>query len=143
MSHTYIQAISMGFPLVQCHATGNGAVYEDIVWDSGEPLPSKETLDAWIAANPNSMPERILTKYQFRKLFTFQERIAVDNFAANPNISVQNKAILSTIIKDLEVSGEVQLDNPDVAQGIGFLEQIGLIGTGRAAQIIANTPPVA
>lgn len=141
MSHTYIQAISMGFPLVHCHALGDGSVYESIVWDSGEPLPSKEALDAWIAANPNAMPERILTKYQFRKLFTFQERIAVDNFASNPNISAQNKAILSTIMKDLDVSGEVQLDNPDVAQGIGFLEQIGLIGTGRAAQIISNTPP--
>ena len=62
---------------------------------------------------------------------------------SNPNISAQNKAVLSTIIKDLDVSGEVQLDLPDVAQGIGFLEQIGLIGTGRAAQIISNSPPSA
>ncbi len=143
MSHTYIKAISIGFPLVQCHSLGDGSVYEDIVWDGGEPLPSKATLDAWIASNPESQPERVLTKYQFRKLFTFTERIGIDNFAANTNISAQNKAILSTIIKDLEVSGEVQLDNPDVASGIGFLEQVGLIGAGRAAQILSNTPPTA
>jgi hypothetical protein len=141
MSHTYLTAISSGFPLVQCHANGDGSVYENIVWDGGEPIPSKQSLDTWIAANPDSQPERILTKYQFRKLFTFTERIGIDNFASNPNISAQNKAILSTIIKDLDMSGEVQLDNPDVAQGIGFLEQVGLLSAGRAAVIISNTPP--
>lgn len=74
------------------------------------------------------------------ELFTFQERIAVDNFAGNPNISAQNKAILSTIMKDLDVSGEVQLDNPDVAQGVQFLEAVGLLSQGRSAQILSNTP---
>ena len=138
---TYIEAIGRGFPLVQCHALGDGSVYESLVWDAGEPIPSKEVLDAWIAANPSLSAERVLTKYQFRKLFTFTERIGIDNFMANPNISAQNKAILSTIMKDLDVAGVVELDNPDVGQGIGFLEQVGLIGAGRAAQIIANTPP--
>lgn len=140
---TYIEAIGRGFPKVQCHAVGDGSTFESLVWDAGEPIPSKETLDAWIAANPEAQAERVLTKYQFRKLFTFSERIAIDNFAMNPNLSVQNKAVLSTIMKDLEVSGAVELDNPDVAQGIGFLEQVGLIGAGRAAQIISNSPPSA
>ena len=140
---TYIEAIGRGFPKVQCHAVGDGSTFESLVWDAGEPIPSKETLDAWIAANPEAQAERVLTKYQFRKLFTFSERIAIDNFAMNPNLSAQNKAVLSTIIKDLDMAGEVQLDLPDVAQGIGFLEQIGLIGTGRAAQIISNSPPSA
>lgn len=143
MSHSYLSAISIGFPLVQCHSTDDGSVYENLVWDSGEPIPPKSVLDTWIAANPNALPERVLTKYQFRKLFTFAERVSIDNFMSNPNISAQNKAVLSTIIKDLDASGEVQLDLPDVAQGIGFLEQIGLIGTGRAAQIISNSPPSA
>lgn len=141
MSMTYLQAISRGFPLVVCNAIGDGSIYENILWQSGEPLPSKETLDAWIAANPGMIAERNLTKYQFRKLFSFNERLAIDNFASNPNISAQNKAVLSTILKDLELSGEVQLDNPDVAQGIQFLEAVGLVQVGRAAQILANTPP--
>lgn len=140
MSHTYLSAISIGFPLVQCHSEGDGSIYEDIVWDGGEPIPSKESLESWIAANPDSQPERILTKYQFRKLFTFNERVAIDNFTANPVITAQNKAVLSTIMKDLEVSGEVQLDNPDVAAGVQFLETVGLLGTGRASQILSNTP---
>jgi len=141
MSHSYLSAISIGFPLVQCHSTDDGSVYENLVWDSGEPIPPKSVLDTWIAANPNALPERVLTKYQFRKLFTFTERVNIDNFAMNPNISAQNKAVLSTIMKDLEVSGEVQLDLPDVSAGIQFLEQVGLLAAGRASQIIANTPP--
>ena len=141
MSHSYLSAISIGFPLVQCHSTDDGSVYENLVWDFGEPIPPKSVLDTWIAANPNALPERVLTKYQFRKLFTFTERVNIDNFAMNPNISAQNKAVLSTIMKDLEVSGEVQLDLPDVSAGIQFLEQVGLLAAGRASQIIANTPP--
>lgn len=143
MTMTYIGAIGIGFPGVQCHAVGDGSTYESLVWDAGEPIPPKEAIDAWIAANPSALADRVLTKYQFRKLFTFSERISIDNFAMNQTLSAQNKAVLATIMKDLEVSGVVELDNPDVAQGIGFLEQVGLIGTGRAAQIISNTPPTA
>ena len=139
--HTYMSAIAAGFPLVQCHAQGDGSIYEDLVWDAGEQIPTKGALDAWIANNP--IDTRVaLTKYQFRKLFTFTERVAIDNFSANPSISAQNKAILSTIIKDLEVSGEVQLWNPDVAASITFLEQVGLLRTGRAARILSNQEPL-
>ena len=135
----YIEAIGIGFPLVQCHTLGDGSDYNSLVWDAGEAIPTKETLDTWIAANPKANSERILTKYQFRKLFTFTERVSIDNFATNPAITAQNKAVLSTIMKDLDVAGEVQLDNPDVAQGVQFLETVGLLGTGRAAQILSNT----
>jgi hypothetical protein len=141
MATTYIEAIGKGFPGVQCHAIGDGSTYESLVWDAGQPIPSQQVLDEWIASNPSVSSERVLTKYQFRKLFTFTERVNIDNFAMNPNISAQNKAVLSTVMKDLEVSGEVQLDLPDVSAGIQFLEQVGLLATGRAAQIIANTPP--
>lgn len=54
MSMTYMQAIGIGFPKVQCYANGDGSVYENIVWVKGDPLPSKATLDAWIAANASS-----------------------------------------------------------------------------------------
>ena len=141
MATTYIEAIGKGFPGVQCHALGDGSTYESLVWDAGQPIPSQQFLDEWIAANPSISAERVITKYQFRKLFTFTERVNIDNFAMNPNLSDQSKAALSTILKDLDVSGEVQLDLPDVSAGIQFLEQVGLLSTGRAAQIIANTPP--
>lgn len=141
MSHSYMQAISLGFPAVQCHAIGDGSVYEDIIWDSGAALPSKETLDAWIAANP-SIDSMTVTKYDFRKLFTLNERIAIDNAASNTNIPAQYRATLVTILKDLELSAVVILTNPDVAAGVNLLETIGLIASGRAADILSNTPPV-
>ncbi len=143
MSLNYVDAVAGFAPGTPVSAVGDPFVYENLVWGEGvTPIP-QASLDSWIAANPAGPGGVTLTKYQFRKLFTFTERIGIDNFASNPGISDQNKAILSTIIKDLEVSGEVQLFNPDVAQGIGFLEQIGLIGVGRSAQILSNTPPAA
>jgi hypothetical protein len=49
LSYTYADAISHGFPGTIFSASGSGSVYEDIIWLSGDPLPSKADLDAWIA----------------------------------------------------------------------------------------------
>lgn len=48
MAYTYIQAIGDGFPKVHCHAIGDGTIYSNIVWDSGDPLPTQATLDSYI-----------------------------------------------------------------------------------------------
>lgn len=50
MGMTYMQAIGEGFPNTQAHAIGDGSIYEDIVHDAGDPVPSKTVLDNWIAA---------------------------------------------------------------------------------------------
>lgn len=140
-SYTYIEAISLGFPLVQCHAVGAGDVYEDIVWDGGAALPSKEALDSWISANPQKT-EIVLTRYEFRKLFTLNERVALDNIANSTTVPAQYKAMIGTFMKDLELSGAVFLNsNPDVAAGLNLCEQLGLLAPGRAAQILANQQP--
>ena len=140
---TYIEAIGKGFPGVQCHAIGDGSTYESLVWDAGQPIPDKITLDQWIAANPEAPAGVALTRYEFRKLFTFAERVAIDSSPTNTAIPANYRAMILTLLKDLELSGEVQLWNPDVQQGIGLLEQIGLIDAGRAAQILSNIPPAA
>jgi hypothetical protein len=143
MSLTYIQAISIGFPAVQCHALGDGSMYSNIVWDAGSPLPSQSELDNWIAANPTAGSTAFsITKYEFRKLFTLAERVAVDNVQANTAIPAQYRAMLLTMAKDLELSAVVELHNPDVAAGVGLLESLGLIGVGRAARILSNLPPL-
>lgn len=140
---TYMEAIGKGFPTVQCHAIGDGSVYDNIVWDAGEPVPTQATLDAWIAANPGACDTVLgVTKYQFRKLFTFNERVAVDNAPTNTAIPAQYRAALYTMLKDLELSAQVELNNPDVAAGVQMLEQLGLIGVGRAARILSNQPPL-
>ncbi len=137
---TYIDAISIGFPAVQCHTVGDGAIYTNIVWDAGNPLPDQATLDAWIAANPG-LTTLAITKYEFRKLFTLTERVGIDNVQSNANIAANYKAILLTMAKDMELSASVELNNSDVASGVQLLEQLGLIATGRAARILSNLPP--
>ena len=107
---------------------------------SGSPIPTEVELDAYIA-NAVYQQQQTLTKYQFRKLYTFSERMAIDNVDANPNISAHHKAIVRTIMNDLNLSGEVQMYNPDVLAGVTLMEQLGLIGPGRGAQIMSMTPP--
>ena len=43
---TYIQAISEKYPNVFVQCTGDGSVYSDLIWVSGDAIPSQETLDA-------------------------------------------------------------------------------------------------
>jgi hypothetical protein len=140
----YVDALTYGFPAVLFQCSGDPTVYANLAHHGGPALPSQETLDAWIEANPEvpNVDGIVLTKYQFRKLFTLNERIAIDSAPINPNISAPYRAALTTMIKDLDLSAEVFLTaNPDVATGVQMLEQLGLIGVGRAAQILANQPP--
>lgn len=41
----YIEIISQYYPNVGCHIQGDSNIYENIVYDSGDSIPSKETLD--------------------------------------------------------------------------------------------------
>ncbi len=141
MALTYIEAIGLGFPNVKCHVVGDPDNYDNIVWEDGTPLPAQRTLDEWIAANPFGPKVMQLTKFEFRKMFTLNERISLDNASSNTAIPAQYRSMLITIFKDLEVSGVVNLDLPDVIAGVNFLESIGLIAPGRAAVILTNTAP--
>lgn len=44
----YIDVIGNKFPTVGCYCVGDGAIYEDIVWQSGDGLPAKTDLDTLI-----------------------------------------------------------------------------------------------
>lgn len=142
MAISYLDAIRQGFPTVMVASSGDPFIYDSLDWTGGDALPSQDDLDLWISENPGYDPAMDLTKYQFRQLFTLDEKVAIDNFKDNTNIQANYKAILVTILKDLELSEVVHLDNPQVAQGVGILEQLGLLAVGRAAQILSKTPPV-
>ena len=83
----------------------------------------------------------ILTKFQFRKLFTLEERTLIDNIQYNTNFSGSVKAVVNTMTRDLEVSDEVDLHLLDVIQGVQFLKQIGILTAARATRILANQQP--
>ena len=103
---------------------------------TGAPAPALEPV------KPVDNTPLIITKFQFRKLFTLAERTTIDNIQYNTNFSGSVKAVINTIMNDLNVSGNVDLHLPDVIQGITFLKQVGILSTVRAARILNNLPPL-
>jgi hypothetical protein len=142
MAYTYIQAIGLGFPGVECHAVGDGSVYESIIWDSGVAMPAKATLDAWILANPEIQSVKI-TVLALRNRFTQTEKITLEMAALdNPAGVTQQRqlaASLRVMMADLNVASYVDVTRPDTIAGIHSLETYGLIGAGRADQILSTT----
>ncbi len=49
INYSYMLAIGEGFPEVGCMCVGDPNIYENIVWQTGDPLPSREDLDAWLS----------------------------------------------------------------------------------------------
>lgn len=142
---TYLEAISQGFPLVQVSATGVGDLYENIVWEAGAALPSKETLDAWIVSNVADI-SRHITVLALRNRFTTAEKVAIDlasidNPAASPE-QRQLSAMLRVMNADIAAATYIDLNRPDTRAGVQALETYGIIGPGRALQIL-DTPPTA
>lgn len=137
----YYEVVQKLYPeLTITEIVNGGDSYADIMWNEFDTPPDQATLDAAVTDYLNTQLNTI-TKFQFRKLFTFNERVALDNFQSNTNIPANYKAILTTMFKDLDSSGAVVMTLPDVIQGVNMLEQLGLIGTGRAAQILARQNP--
>ncbi|MCA6254049.1 MAG: hypothetical protein IM665_03185 [Phenylobacterium sp.] len=83
---------------------------------------------------PPPPPSRVLNKVDFARLFTQAERIAIDD-AANIN------SVVRDYDRMLNRAPNVNLDDPDVQTGVPLLELGGLIGVGRAAQILAGEAP--
>lgn len=98
----------------------------------------------FIAPEPQQEPivnyGTIVSKLAFRRRMTQNERIALDNYESNQNLTAEHKAILKTFTTDFQLAMEIDLADPDLAQGLGFLELLGLLGEGRATEIL--TAPV-
>lgn len=48
--YTYIQAIAQNYPTIEVSGPDDGSVYETLVWQAGDALPSKAQLDSDITA---------------------------------------------------------------------------------------------
>lgn len=75
-----------------------------------------------------------MERIEFLRLFTQTERITIKE-AAKVNPIVEDYQYM------LDNSTLVLLSDPDILTGIPFLEESGLIGVGRAAQILAGIRP--
>jgi hypothetical protein len=83
---------------------------------------------------PAPPPPVTLNKIDFLRLFTQAERIGIRAAAAV-------NAVVADYQYMLDAATTVDLSDPDILAGIPLLETAGLIGPGRAAQILANEPP--
>jgi hypothetical protein len=141
MAYTYIQAIGLGFPSVGCHAVGDGTIYDSIVWDAGSPMPSQAVLDTWIAANPEIVSVK-LTVLAFRNRFTQVEKITIEMaMLDNPAGTMQQRqqaAALRASMADLMAATFVDISRPDTIASIHQLEALGVLGAGRADQILST-----
>lgn len=75
------------------------------------------------------MSVRVISKYAFRQRLTQDEKLAIDNYQTNPNISDDDKAMLNTFWKDFELSENVDLDEPALRDGLMYLVSLGLIAS--------------
>ena len=141
-NYSYVEAIGIGFPGVECHAQGAGEVYEELVWDAGLPLPSKEALDTWILSNPKSeLPANTkITVLAFRNRFTLNEKVQIDMASIDsPAAPIQQRQLaaqLRVMNSDLTVATFVDLARPDTRAGVQQLETFAIIGAGRASEIL-------
>lgn len=81
---------------------------------------------------------RIVSKFQFRSMFTIEEKAAMTEAA-------KTDSIVEVFMYDLSIADEVDLDDLSVAQGLGYATQIGLLTSERVTEIlsspISETPP--
>lgn len=83
-----------------------------------------------------------LTKYQFRQLFTFAERVAVDELEASleqhPGLTVEQRASIRTGLKDFNAAQDVARPFlPDVLQMLDLFVSLGILTPERKAQIVS------
>lgn len=78
-----------------------------------------------------------LTKLSFRRLFTLQERAAWEMFETqtdNPELKAQWRVFN----RDFDLAQDISLNDPDTIAGVSLMEQVGIIGEGRAAEILSH-----
>lgn len=143
MGYTYMQAISVGFPGVECHSPNDGAVYADIIWDAGTPLPEQSVLDLWIDANPYGFDNTKITVLAFRNRFTQAEKVAIDLASIDNQYGTveqrQTAAWVRVMLTDLTVARYIDIDREDTIAGVRGFETYGILAAGRADEIL-NTP---
>lgn len=110
----------------------------------GDPPTRSSQVESWqdclrviqyTPPEPEAVPlPRTISQFAFSRLFTKPERIAIRQ-AAKVNADVED------FLDILDRAGEVDLDLQETIDGVEAMEAGGLIGTGRAAQILAGVQP--
>lgn len=86
-----------------------------------------------------------VTVLAFRRRFTTPERVAIDLASIDDPNGTQEQRALAAAVRvsqaDLSVAKFVDLQDPETRSGVNMLESVGLIGAGRASEIL-DTPVI-
>ena len=84
---------------------------------------------------------RVLTKREWRLLFTDTERLAIDKFnatfEANPNLTEEQRDAVRSGLEDYKAATEVSKEDPATALVLGLYVALGILATSRPAEILA------
>lgn len=90
---------------------------------------------------PVSIPDSAITKLAFRQRFTTTERVTIEiaslDDPAAPMQARQLAATLRSSQVDMAAAKWIDLTRPDTITGVQTLEAFGLLGAGRAAEILS------
>ena len=85
---------------------------------------------------------RKITKFAFRSRFTAAEKVALELASLdNPSGTLEERqaaAMLRVFLKDIDTAEFINLDMEQTTNGVKLLEQKGLLGTGRANEILTG-----
>lgn len=96
LSISYIEAIGEGWPAVQCSAPGCGTIYENIVWEAGDALPSKAALDAWIVEHLKQHMWELIKAERARRTNESGTNVGTDWFHSDLKSKQQQQALFSS-----------------------------------------------
>ena len=117
----------------QIEAPGIGGVWVECTWQH---VGSGRRWDGTAFSTPVQTPaERTITVLAFRQRLTVAERIAIEMASTGNTVDA---ATVRVWLGDLAAARSVDLDNSATSGGLAHMEQAGLIGAGRAAEILAG-----
>lgn len=93
---------------------------------------------AFTAPAPAAPSNPVFQKVDFLALFTSTELQAIANYATNTGLSAATIQQLNVFQQYFDAATTVTLTDPRTVAGVELLEASGLIGQGRAAQILAS-----
>lgn len=111
-------------------------------WRLEEVVPTSDTVPSDAAPQPG--PILRITKLAFRNRFSASEKVAIELASLdNPSAPMPQRSLAATLRAnqaDLAVAQYIDLGRADTRAGVVALEKFGLIGAGRAAEVLDTTP---
>ena len=89
--------------------------YDHAEWTPGAPVVERAS--------------SVMTKLEYLRRFTAEERVAI-------RASAEQNQVLADYLQLMELAQDINTGDPDTIAAVTMLEQAGLIGTGRAQEIL-------